>query len=124
MSLIDDLTQELLNAVTRDLRPTIERAVKHFLLGNHDKTPNSHRVIRKKGTKKKKVRKKGRKASIRDQENREKVILAAVQYLGSKSNIETVAKRTGFDKRGVGSSLHYLSVQRKIKKVGNGRYRP
>ena len=39
------------------------------------------------------------------------------------ASVEDVARVTGLDKRGVGSSLYYLAAAGKLKQTGAGRYK-
>src|SRR5215475_970291 len=55
-------------------------------------------------------------------ENRNQTIINVVAKLGEAS-IEDVARATGLDKRGVGSSLHYLAVAGRLRHAGTGKYR-
>jgi len=66
----------------------------------------------------------GRRArsAIALRENRNRTIIDVVAKLGEAS-IDDAARATGLDKRGVGSSLHYLAVAGRLRHAGAGKYR-
>jgi len=113
MSLIDELTRRIASELHRTLDQAIRQAVEHYVIGNGEPSASTRRRGRP-----------GRRASTArtSRENRNRTIISAVTKLGEAS-IEDVAKATGLDKRGIGSSLHYLAAAGKLKHAGPGRYR-
>ena len=113
MSLIDELTRRIATELHRTLDQVIRHAVEDYVIGNNKPVASARRRGRP-----------GRRASMArtSRENRSRTIISAVAKLGEAS-IEDVAKVTGLDKRGVGSSLHYLAEAGKLKHAGSGKYR-
>lgn len=79
--------------------------------------------------KERRKRKQGKKKSAqrisgKEQIERQKKIVDALKGLGPKSPIKKIAKRAKLDSRGVGSSLHYLSLHGFVLKNGDGTYSP
>ena len=122
MALIDDLTRQITTEVHRALDQAIRQAIENYVVGDgrHEEpmTPSAatSRGVRGRG--------KGtsRSKSPKARQDRTRTIINAVSRLGEAS-IEDVAEFTGLDKRGIGSSLHYLAVAGKLKQTGAGKYR-
>jgi predicted HTH transcriptional regulator len=122
MALIDDLTRQITAEVHRALDRAIRQAIENCVVGNgHQEEPmtvssRTSRGVRGRG--------KGtsRSKSPKARQDRTRTIINAVSRLGEAS-IEDVAEFTGLDKRGIGSSLHYLAVAGKLKQIGDGRYK-
>jgi DNA-binding IclR family transcriptional regulator len=113
MPLVDELTRRIATELHRTLDQAIRQAVEDYVIGNN--TPSAG--VRRRG-------RPGRRASASraSRENRNRTIISAVAKLGEAS-IEDVAKATGLDKRGVGSSLHYLAAAGRLKHAGSKKYR-
>jgi len=116
MALIDDLTERIASELHRKLDEAIREAVESYVVGD-DHTPGAIAHHGRRG----RIARHGRSAKA-SRENRSQTIINAVAKLGEAS-IEDVAKATGLDKRGVGSSLHYLAEAGKLRHAGAGKYR-
>src|SRR2546423_424874 len=126
MALVDELTRRITLELHRTLDQAIRHAVESYIIGDgHDRmsaTSSEERFPQQKR------RRRGRRAGRRmktakaSRENRSRTIIDAVAKLGEAS-IEDVARMTGLDKRGVGSSLHYLAAAGKLKQAASGRYK-
>lgn len=116
MALIDELTQRIAAELHRQLDEAVRHAVENYVVGNASgpkvPVPGAERQRRQR-------RRVSAKAS---RENRSQTIIDAVAKLG-EATIEDVAKATGLDKRGVGSSLHYLAAAGRLRHAGAGKYR-
>jgi hypothetical protein len=122
MALIDDLTRQITAEVHRALDQAIRQAVQNYVVGNaRDEESTTLSTSPSRGTR---ARTKGtrRANSPKSRGDRTRTIIDAVSRLGEAS-IEDVAEFTGLDKRGVGSSLHYLAVAGKLKHAGGGKYK-
>jgi hypothetical protein len=115
MALIDELTLRIATELHRKLDEVVREAVESYVVGNR---PNStvNATLKRRGRPR---RSQSAKAS---RENRSETIINAVTKLGEAS-VEDVARATGLDKRGVGSSLHYLAEAGKLRHAGAGIYR-
>lgn len=121
MALIDELTQRITTELHRTLDECIRQAVESYVIGDSPQKsrpaagPRHATNGRRAGA--------ARKANARKvPADRSRTIIEAVNKLGEAS-IEDVARVTGLDKRGVGSSLYYLSEAGKIRRAGSGRYK-
>jgi predicted HTH transcriptional regulator len=122
MALIDDLTRQISTEVHRALDQVIRQAVEHYIVGNE--RPDDRMTLPSETSRGTKSRGKEtrRSRSIKNREVRTRTIIDAVSQIGEAS-IEDVAELTGLDKRGVGSSLHYLAAAGKLKHAGGGKYK-
>jgi hypothetical protein len=114
MALIDELSLRIATELHRKLDAAVREAVEAYVVGNHEKTTvsgNGHRRGRPRRAN----------SARKSRENRNRIIIAAVAKLGEAS-VGDVAKATGLDKRGVGSSLHYLAEAGKLRHSGAGKY--
>jgi hypothetical protein len=115
MALIDELTLRIATELHRKLDEVVREAVVSFVVGNgHPPTVNA--------TLKRRGRPRRAQSAKASRENRSLNIINAVTRLGEAS-VEDVARATGLDKRGVGSSLHYLAEAGKLRHAGAGKYR-
>jgi predicted transcriptional regulator len=120
MALIDDLTRQITAEVHRAIDQAIRQAIENYVVGDRRRdqpalTSQSSRSTRgRKGIRRTK--------SPQTREDRTRTIIKAVSQLGEAS-IDDVAEYTGLDKRGVGSSLHYLAVAGKLKHAAGGKYK-
>src|SRR5437867_2510346 len=102
MALIDELTQRITAELHRTLDQAIRQAVESYVVGDG---------------------RQGRRTKpTQPREKRSRTIIDAVMKLGEAS-VEDVARVTGLDKRGVGSSLHYLAAAGKLKHARAGKYK-
>ena len=116
MALIDELTQRIATELHRTLDEAVRQAVENYVVGEqHIPTPAAS--MQRRG---RPARRAGSAKALR--ENRNRTIINVVAKLGEAS-IDDVAKATGLDKRGVGSSLHYLAVAGRLRHAGTGKYR-
>ena len=121
MALIDDLTQQITAELHRTIDECIRQAVEKYVVGNGGYRRQSASVERlSRQTRRGRSARKG--TSRASRESRSRTIIGAVARLGEAS-IADVARVTGLDKRGVGSSLHYLAAAGKLKQTGAGRYK-
>src|SRR5689334_24427703 len=102
MALVDDLTQRIATELHRKLDDAIREAVESYVVGD-----GQHPAVTAHNGRRGRHARRGKTARA-SRENRSQTIINAVAKLGEAS-IEDVAKATGLDKRGVGSSLHYLA---------------
>jgi len=116
MALIDELSLRIATELHRRLDEVVREAVENFVVGNHENTTVNGSVHRR-------GRPRRAKSAKTTRENRSRTIIDAVARLGEAS-VDDVAKATRLDKRGVGSSLHYLAVAGKLRHLGAGKYRP
>ena len=116
MALIDELTQRIATELHSKLDAAVREAVENYVVGEQH-TPTPAASIQRRG---RPARRAGSAKALR--ENRNRTIIDVVAKLGEAS-IDDVAKATGLDKRGVGSSLHYLAVGGRLRHAGAGRYR-
>jgi hypothetical protein len=121
MALIDELTQRISAEVYRTLDECIRHAVESYLLGDSKqrKQPAAIQRFARPGRRGQAPRKGSARTS---RQNRSRTIINAVSKLG-EATIEDVARATGLDKRGVGSSLYYLAEAGKLRNMGAGRYK-
>ncbi|HEY2379548.1 MAG TPA: hypothetical protein VGK48_00080 [Terriglobia bacterium] len=116
MALIDELTQRIAAELHSHLDEVVRHAIESYVVGNgSDQTVPIPRTERR-------GRPRRATSAKRSRENRSRTIIDAVAKLG-EATIEDVAKATGLDKRGVGSSLHYLAAAGKLRHAGVGKYR-
>jgi hypothetical protein len=115
MALIDELSLRIATELHRRLDEVVREAVENFVVGNHENTTVNGSVQRR-------GRPRRAKSAKTSRENRSRTIIDAVARLGEAS-VDDVARATGLDKRGVGSSLHYLAVAGKLRHAGAGKYR-
>ena len=129
MALVEELSDKITRMLMLVIEPAIKEAVQSCIVGQKPQTeetisgqrPKSNRLS---GVKKRtRIRKKKRSAlaNFSDKDARNAGIVAVVERLG-KADIDVVAKKTGLDRRGIGSSLHHLSVAGKLNKGKNGFY--
>src|SRR5215471_2935340 len=105
MALIDELTQRIATELHRTLDEAVRQAVENYVIGEqHIPTPAA--PVQRRGRPARRAR-----SAKALRENRNRTI------------IDVVAKATGLDKRGVGSSLHYLAVAGRLRHAGAGKYR-
>jgi hypothetical protein len=116
MALIDELTQRIAAELHRKLDETIREAVEDYVVGEHH-TPAPVADIHRRARPGRRAKSTGT-----SREKRNQTIINAVAKLGEAS-IDDVARETGLDKRGVGSSLHYLAVAGKLRHARAGKYR-
>jgi hypothetical protein len=125
MALIDELTERITAELHRTLDQCIRQAVESYVIGDGNLTNHQTDIARFPGnnrrTRRTQQARRGR-ADKSTRERRSRTIIDAVVKLGEAS-IEDVARATGLDKRGVGSSLHYLAAAGKLKQVGSGKYK-
>src|SRR5262245_66311105 len=121
MALIDDLTQQITAELHRTIDECIREAVEKYVVGDgryHRQPASVERFPRRM-----RRGRSGRKGTSRaSRESRSRTIIGAVAKLGEAS-VEDVARVTGLDKRGVGSSLYYLAAAGTLKHMRAGRYR-
>jgi len=116
MALIDELTQRIATELHRTLDEAVRQAVENYVIGEqHIPTPAAS--VPRRGRPARRAR-----SAKALRENRNRTIIDVVAKLGEAS-IDDVAKATGLDKRGVGSSLHYLAVAGRLRHAGAGKYR-
>ena len=116
MALIDELTQRIATELHRTLDEAVRQAVENYVIGEqHIPTPAAS--VQRRGRPARRAR-----SAKALRENRNRTIIDVVAKLGEAS-IDDVAKATGLDKRGVGSSLHYLAVAGRLRHAGAGKYR-
>ena len=116
MALIDELTQRIAAELHRQLDEAVRHAVESYVVGNgSDQTAPVPRAERR-------GRPRRSTSAKTSRENRSRTIIDAVAKLG-EATIADVARATGLDKRGVGSSLHYLAAAGKLRHAGMGKYR-
>src|SRR5215813_7962736 len=115
MALIDELTQRIATELHRTLDEAVRQAVETYVVG--ERHIPSAASVQKRG----RSARRARSAKV-VRENRNQTIIGVVAKLGEAS-IEDVAKATGLDKRGVGSSLHYLAAAGRLRHAGAGKYR-
>lgn len=116
MALIDELTQRIAAELHRQLDEVVRHAVESYVVGNGSDETGSVPKTERRGRPRRST------SAKTSRENRSQTIINAVAKLGEAS-IEDVAKATGLDKRGVGSSLHYLAAAGKLRQAGVGKYR-
>ena len=116
MALIDELTLRIATELHRKLDEVVREAVVSYVVGN-GQPPTVNATPKRRG------RPRRAQSAKSSRENRSLNIINAVTKLGEAS-VEDVARATGLDKRGVGSSLHYLAVAGKLRHLGAGKYRP
>jgi|SRR5579883_2455339 len=97
MAMIDEMSEGITKELERNLQQLVRSTIEKYLIGG--KTNGN-------GTR----------------ESRNRIIIEAVAKHG-QANVDDVARATGLDKRGVGSSLHYLAAAGKLKHAGAGRYK-
>ena len=121
MALIDDLTQQITSELHRTIDECIRQAVEKYVVGDggYRRQPASVDRLPRRMRRGRSARKGTSRAS---RESRSRTIIGAVAKLGEAS-VEDVARVTGLDNRGVGSSLYYLAAAGKLKKTGAGRFR-
>jgi predicted HTH transcriptional regulator len=122
MALIDELTQRITAELHRTLDQCIRQAVESYVVGDTDHKDRAAMVAHfsKNGRHGRSMRRSKRGKTTH--EDRSRSIIDAVAKLG-EATIEDVAKLTGLDKRGVGSSLHYLAAAGKLRQVRPGKYK-
>jgi len=121
MALIDDLTQQITTELHRTIDECIREAIEKYVVGDgryHKRLASVERFPRR--MRRGQSARKG--TSRASRESRSRTILGVVAKLGEAS-VEDVARATGLDKRGVGSSLYYLAAAGKLKQTGAGRYK-
>jgi hypothetical protein len=116
MALIDELTQRIATELHRKLDAAVREAVEDYVVGEQH-TPTRVASVQRRGRPARRAR-----SAKALRENRNRTIIDVVSKLGEAS-IDEVAKATGLDKRGVGSSLHYLAVAGRLRHAGAGKYR-
>jgi predicted HTH transcriptional regulator len=116
MALIDELTQRISAELHRQLDETVRHAIESYVVGD-----GSGQTVPVRRTGGRRRQRRAKSASI-SRENRSQTIIDAVAKLGA-ATIEEVARATGLDKRGVGSSLHYLAAAGRLRHAGSGKYR-
>ena len=122
MALIDDLTRSITAELHRTLDQAIRKAVVSYVVGNGQNARSAGSSAEESYRPGRRGRPPRRKPAKTSRENRSRTIIDAVAKLGEAS-IEDVARVTGMDKRGVGSSLHYLAEAGKLKHLGTGKYK-
>jgi hypothetical protein len=116
MALIDELTQRIATELHRKLDAAVREAVENYVVGEQH-TPTPVASVQRRGRPARRAR-----SAKALRENRNRTIIDVVAKLGEAS-IDDVAKATGLDKRGVGSSLHYLAVAGRLRHAAAGKYR-
>jgi hypothetical protein len=113
VTLIDELSQRIATELHHTLEQGIRQAIEKYFVGDvkaiNGAGSNGHGPRRSQ--------------PAMDQETRRRAIMEAVQKFGEAS-VDDVARVTGLDKRGVGSSLHYLAAAGKLKHAGARKYKP
>ena len=116
MSFIDELTRRISTEVQRTLDSAIRNAIEAFIVG--EGTPGGPTAP----TPKRRSTKKGSRTAGAARAQRNKLIIDAVAKIG-EATVEDVAGKTGLDKRGVGSSLYYLSQAGNLRRTKSGTYK-
>lgn len=116
MALIDELTRRIAAELHRNLDQAVREAVEHYVVGDREEQTPRDELAARRG------RPRHDQSARTSRENRSQIIIDAVAKLGS-ATVEDVANETGLDKRGVGSSLHYLAEAGKLRHAGAGKYR-
>ena len=114
MALIDELSLRIATELHRKLDEAVREAVESSVVGN-----GTHAVS---ASAQRRGRPRQIKSAATSREKRSRIIIDAVAKLG-EATVEEVARATGLDKRGVGSSLHYLAESGKLRHAGAGKYR-
>jgi len=110
------LTQRIATELHRKLGAAVREAVENYVVGEqHTPIPVASVQRRRRPARRARSAK-----ALR--ENRNRTIIDVIAKL-SEASIDDVARATGLDKRGVGSSLHYLAVAGRLRHAGAGKYR-
>lgn len=120
MSFIDELTRRISAELRGNLEQAIRHAIEGYFIGEGRLGRGASPRTRRRGRPGLGGRKKRTAQALR--ERRDRVIIDAVSQLG-EGTIEDVARITGLDKRGVGSSLYYLSRSGRLTRTRGGKYR-
>jgi len=121
MALIDELTRRITAELHRTLDQCIRQAVESYVVGdvNREIQPTSGRsqTNGRRGRPRRRA-----KPSRKSPQDRNRMIMDAVAKVG-EATVADVARLTGLDKRGVGSSLYYLAAAGRIKQAKDGKYK-
>lgn len=112
MPLVDDLSKRISSEIQGTLQDAIRKVLAEYFVGQGSAAAGVRKASSRGGVSAKSAR-----------EARNLKILEVVDQLGEAS-IETVSEHTGLDKRGVGSSLYYLSEAGRLKRTSSGNYKP
>lgn len=112
MPLVDDLSRRISNEIQGTLQDAIRKVLAEYFVGQGSASASTRKSPPRRGVSAKSAR-----------EARNQKILEVVSQLGEAS-IEKVSEQTGLDKRGVGSSLYYLSEAGRLKRTASGSYKP
>ena len=120
MSFIDELTRRVSAAVQQNLDQAIRKAIEDYVVGRDEKASRATDGSAGKRRRANSV-KQGSRTTGPAREKRNKLIVEAVSRIGEVT-VEDVAAATGLDRRGVGSSLYYLSRAGNLKRTECGTY--
>ena len=101
----------------RTLDSAIRNAIEAYIVGSDEGTPSGATAP----TRKRRSTKKGSRTAGAARAQRNKLIIDAVAKIG-EATVEDVPGKTGLDKRGVGSSLYYLSQAGNLRRAKSGTY--
>ena len=118
MALIDDLTKRISSELEKSLNQAIRSVLENYFIGGRSTIAAPAQPAK---TGRRRRGRRGRSAKSARAARNQKII-DVVAKLGEAS-IEQVAKETGLDKRGVGSSLYYLSQSGRLKNAGKDKYK-
>jgi hypothetical protein len=121
MSFIDELTRRISTEVQRNLDSAIRDAIEAYIVGPDEGSRGVSAATPGKRRRRNSTRQGSRTAGDA-RAKRNKLIIDAVTKIGT-ATVEDVAAKTGLDKRGVGSSLYYLSQAGNLRRTKKGTYK-